>query len=271
MKRNNFAFFVLFLISLFFIVARRNCIVKNISNTIYFLSYSVFNLTDRVFCSFENFIKNKKSIIDLYDENVFYKQKNQKLICKLFNYSIIVGEYNELLRALKLEKIKNTMPVFARVLIRNSNEWCKCFTINKGKKDGLYNGLPVLMFCKKKDKLCVAGKIVKTHAFSSEVELITNKSYFLPVKINGVNCLSEGTNSHSLKISYIPNNISIDVGDEVVTSGLSSVFFENTLVAVVTNTFRKNLNDDFKTVSANVFFDLDTICKVIVFVPEIKI
>ena len=205
-------------------------------------------------------------------ENIAYKRKNRELTDKLRNYDTMVKEYNNLSKLLKLTKVKNTVSLFARISIRDPNKWYRWFIINKGQNDGLYNELPVLMFNKKKDMLCAVGRIVETYRSSSKVALITNAAYALPVEIKdkGVNCLAEGFDSNLLRITYIPRDVDVKAGDEIVVSELSSVFQKDTPVGIITDVSEKS-SVDFKTATAKVFFDVDTIYEAVILVPEIKI
>jgi rod shape-determining protein MreC len=272
-KYENIIFLILLLISFSFIIGRFTSTVRLIKNLIYCFSYSNLNLTNYIFYPSGNFTNDIKSIIYMRYENIAYKQKNRELTDKLRNYDTMLREYNNLSKLLKLTKVKNTVSLFARISIRDPNKWYRWFIINKGQKDGLYNELPVLMFNKKKDTLCAVGRIVETYRSSSKVALITNAAYALPVEIKnkGVNCLAEGFDSNLLRITYIPRDADIKAGDEVVVSELSSVFQKDTPVGIITDISEKS-SVDFKTATAKVFFEIDTIYEaVIILIPEIKI
>ncbi|GMO67294.1 MAG: rod shape-determining protein MreC [Endomicrobiia bacterium] len=271
-KYENIIFLILLLISFSFIIGRFTSTIRLIKNLVYCFSYSNLSLTNYIFYHSENFTSNIKSIIYMRHENIAYKRKNRELTDKLRNYNTMVKEYDNLLKLLKLTKVKNTISVFARISIRDPNKWYRWFIINKGQKDGLYNELPVLMFNKKKDTLCAVGRIVETYGSSSKVALITNAVYALPVKIKdkGVNCLAEGFDSNFLRITYIPCDADVKAGDEVVVSELSSVFQKDIPVGIITNVSGKS-SVDFKTATAKVFFEIDTIYEAVILVPEMKI
>jgi len=271
-KYEDVIFLVLILVGFSFIIGKFTSTVRLIKNLVYCFSYSNLSLIDCVFQSSENFTNDIKSIIYMRHENIVYKQKNQELTDKLRNYDTIAKEYDNLSKLLKLTKVKNTVSVFARISIRDPDKWYRWFIINKGERDGLYNELPVLMFNKKKDTLCAVGRIVGTYRSSSKVALITNAAHALPVEIKnkGVNCLAEGFDSNLLRITYIPRDADVKVGDEVVVSELSSVFQKDTPVGVVTDVSEKS-SLDFKTATAKVFFEIDTIYEAIILVPKMKI
>ncbi|GHT43252.1 hypothetical protein AGMMS49921_10800 [Endomicrobiia bacterium] len=100
-------------------------------------------------------------MVNLRQENIAYKQKNQELIDKLRNYDAMSQEYENLSKLLKIKKISNTTFVFAKTSAREPCEWYRWLIIDKGEDNGLYNELSVVMFNKDNDTLCAVGEIMK--------------------------------------------------------------------------------------------------------------
>ncbi|MDR3274921.1 MAG: rod shape-determining protein MreC [Endomicrobium sp.] len=268
-KYGNIIFVVLLLLGFSFIIFRFTYPLKLVKTLIYYSVYPNINTADYIFCSVGDFADNIKSTIYVRQENIAYKQKNQELTDKLRNYDAIFKEYDDLSKFLKFNKIKNTVSVFARISVREPNEWYQWFIIDKGEKDGLYNELPVVMFNKKNGTLCSVGKIVETYKTSSKVVMITNSIYTLPVEIKNkdIICLAEGFNSDLLRIKYIPYGADVKPGDEIVVSALSAVFQKGIPVGIVVNV-SEDESTDFKTATAEVFFEKDTICQAIILIPQ---
>jgi rod shape-determining protein MreC len=239
-----------------------------IKNFVYYILYPNVSAANFILHSTEGVVGNIKSVVCTHQENIAYKQKNQELLDKLRNYSSMCKNYNDLVKLFKLNEVKNTRSVFAGISVREPGEWYQYFVLDKGKKDGLYNELPVLMFNKKKNALCAAGRIIETHKTSSKVVLITNSICALPVEVKGkgINCLAEGFNSNLLKITYIPKKAAVKSGDEIVVSGFSGTFHKDVPVGFVTDVSEDQLSD-FKTAIAKVFFDENIIHKAIILVP----
>jgi rod shape-determining protein MreC len=234
--------------------------------------YPNFDISNYIFRSFENLSDNIKAVVYLRQENIIYKRKNQELVDKLNNYSVISQEYENLLKLLKLTKTKDNVSIFAKISAREPSEWYQWMIIDKGKNDGLYNELPVAMFNKNYNTLCAVGRIIETYKTSSKVALITNSISMLPVEVKdkGIKCLAEGFGSNLLKITYIALEADIKSGDKIVVSELSSVFQKGMLVGTVKDVIKES-STDFKTAIAEVFFETNTIYDAIILIPRAEV
>jgi rod shape-determining protein MreC len=209
-------------------------------------------------------------MVFLRQENLAYKQRNQELEDRIRNDDIIAEEYDELSKLLDLKKIENTKSIFANISAREPGEWYQWLIIDKGKNANLRKDLPVLIFNKNKCALCAMGKIVEVYKSSAKVSLITNSICELPVEIKnkGISCLLEGINSNLIKITYIPSNSDVKPGDEIVISELSSVFPKGILVGVIKEVMAKPSYVDFKTATAEIYFDSNVIYNAVILVPQ---
>jgi rod shape-determining protein MreC len=262
-------FVFLFSICLFFLIYRSNCYVKYIGNIVYKVVYSSYNIFDYSFNNISNFIKYIIKINKLQNENIFYKHKNIELVNKLYNCELINNKYYEIKEILDLkEKYKKEKIVFANVFIKNPRELYKYIIIDKGMDDGLYKDLPVVYVNKHDLSLSVVGRISEAYKKVSKVILITNQKYVLPVEIKNkkIDCLSNGLNSNLLKISYIPIELDIKEGDEIIVSEFSS-FFKKGLKVGLIQKILKFKTENFKTAIINVNFNINNIHNVIVLLP----
>ena len=267
-RYTNIVFSVLLIIGFVFIAVRLTPPVRLIKNFVYYAAYPNVLAANQIFQAAGDFAQNIKSMVYVRQENIFYKQKNQELSDKLRNYYEMKEQYEHLTDLFAVQKIKNTKSVFAKVTVREPNEWYQWLIINKGSGDGLYNGLPVGAVMKD-GRLCAAGRIVETNAFSSKIALITNVLSSVPVRIKGknINCLAEGFNSNLIKISYIPINADIDVGDEIEVSPLSSVFAQGMPVGKIIGVLKQQTTD-FKTAIAEVLFESEALYEAVILVPQ---
>ncbi|GHT49665.1 hypothetical protein AGMMS49990_00770 [Endomicrobiia bacterium] len=269
-RNSNIVFAVLILISFFFIIGKISAPVNFVKNLVYHIAYPNLDVANYIFCCSDEVGDNTKTMANLRQENIAYKQKNQELIDKLRNYDAMSQEYENLSKLLKIKKINNITFVFAKTSAREPCEWYRWLIIDKGEDDGLYNELSVVMFNKDNDTLCAVGKIIETYKTSSKVMLVTNSFYTLPVEIKnkGVNCLAKGFDSNLLRITYIPQGVDIKRGDEVVVSELSSAFQRGMRVGVI-----KDVTDEKSTCSqtatAEVSFGSNNLYNAIILVPQV--
>ncbi len=93
--------------------------------------------------------------------------------------------------------------------------------VNKGQRDGVFLGQPVL------DASGVMGQVTGAYPFASRVVLITDPSHAIPVQINrnGLRAVATGRGlGMLLQLEHLPHNADVRQGDLLVTSGLGGRF-----------------------------------------------
>lgn len=109
----------------------------------------------------------------------------------------------------------------AQLLAVATNQFSQQIIIDKGNKDGVFVGQPVL------DAYGIMGQIVETGMFASRVMLITDSRSAIPVQIqrNGIRAIAAGDSRHnSLRLRYIADTEDIKEGDILITSGLDRIY-----------------------------------------------
>jgi len=127
------------------------------------------------------------------------------------------------MRLRKLLQLKTQVggPVqIAEVVGRGPSPFLQALFINKGRKDGLVRGMPVLQA----DGL--VGRLEKTSDHHAQVILLNDPGF-------AVDCLSQrsrvrgvwtGHPDGSCQIKYVSRNDDIQTGDTIITSGLDELF-----------------------------------------------
>lgn len=158
---------------------------------------------------------------ELLRENQRLRQEHLLMSAKLQRYSMLVEE-NKRLR----ELLDSSMRLSERVLVAELVEvelapFRQQVVINKGARDGVYNGQPVM------DASGIMGQVIHVGPFSSNVLLITDPDHALPVQVNrnGLRAIAVGTGQDDrLLLEHLPTNSDIRKGDLIVTSGLGRRF-----------------------------------------------
>ncbi|WP_374052393.1 rod shape-determining protein MreC [Xenorhabdus taiwanensis] len=104
--------------------------------------------------------------------------------------------------------------------------------IDKGAKDGVYEGQPVI------SDRGVVGQVTAVSQLSSRILLICDPSHAIPVQVlrNDIRVIAGGTGcTDDLLLEPLPSDTDIRVGDVLVTSGLGGRFPEGYPVAVVSS------------------------------------
>lgn len=136
--------------------------------------------------------------------------------------------------------------IISRVIFINTDPWIHQIVVNKGTKNDVYVGQPVIT-----DE-GIVGQVIAVNKFSSRVLLIYDANHALPVQIKRNNTrmilIGRGYNDMSL-YAECSIEINICIGDILVTSGLDGRFPEGYPVAIVSNILI-NKEQDFMTVYA---------------------
>jgi rod shape-determining protein MreC len=144
----------------------------------------------------------------------------------------VLESENERLRSLLASSFKlHDRVIIAELLAVDLQPFRHTVVINKGQREGAYDGQPIV------DANGIMGQIVHTGPFSSTVLLITDPTHAIPVQVNrnGLRAIAVGTGqSHTLQLEYLPNNADIEKGDLIVSSGLGSRFPAGYPVGTVT-------------------------------------
>ncbi len=118
----------------------------------------------------------------------------------------------------------------ATVIGRDPSPFLKYVLINIGSNDGVRPGMPVVT-----DKGLV-GRIDAVIAQAARVQLITDSASVVNVRLQNAatNAILRGSLGGSLMLDMIAQDVNVQVGDVVLTSGLGGTYPPNLLVGQVT-------------------------------------
>lgn len=141
--------------------------------------------------------------------------------------SSLEKEIQELKSQLDLNRtLTEYEPINATVLSRNKSYWFNTITIDKGKKSGIEKNMAVIT------KNGLIGKISNLSEYSSEVKLITSNDTKFKVSVsiktneqdNYAILNGYDKNTGLIELSGIDKTTNINIGDNVLTSGLGELF-----------------------------------------------
>src|SRR5689334_4951768 len=122
--------------------------------------------------------------------------------------------------------------MLAEVLYTARNPFTRKVVIDKGLKDSVAPGMPVI------DGEGVVGQVTNVGTFTSEVTLVTEKDQSVPVMLvrNGLRAIAVGSGKDgSIDVPFMPVSADIQNGDVFVTSGIDGTYPPGLLVAQVTS------------------------------------
>lgn len=188
--------------------------------------------------SISDVIDNFFSLKDVLEENKILKSSVEKIESLETENIELKQEINKLKEELNIEYVLSEYDYLnATVISRNSFYWYNNLTIDKGKNNGIEEGMVVI------NSTGLIGKIVNVSTFSSDVKLITTNDTNNKISVaitNGNNKLVGLINTYNyeegyLKVGGISNTETVNVGDYVYTSGLGGVFPSGILIGKVEN------------------------------------
>jgi rod shape-determining protein MreC len=160
-------------------------------------------------------------LIDAQQENDRLKKRLLQLTQENLQLKEMTLAHERLLKLLHLKSDPARPIVVAEVVGRSPSPFLKSFFINKGRKDGLTRGMPVLL------PGGVVGRLEKTSGHYSQVLLLNDPNF-------AIDCLSERTRARGIltgipgqencQIKYMARTEDIKPGDVVITSGLDQLF-----------------------------------------------
>ncbi len=139
-------------------------------------------------------------------------------------------------RLLAFQRRLPSQAVSAEVTGRDATAWFQSLTLNKGERDGIQNGMPVLA------PEGVVGLISKTSPHASRVLLLTdpNSGVDVLVQRTRIRGIVSGLLEKGAILKYVKRADDVQVGDRVVTSGLDGIFPKGVSVGKVTRVSRKD-------------------------------
>ncbi len=140
------------------------------------------------------------------------------------------GRYERLARFREKQAFSS---ISAVVIARDPANWNSSLMVNRGKSDGIRPGMAVI------NGDGVVGKVAEVAKDVSKVILVNDPGFSVAVldRRSRESALVTGSLSGKCRMSYLPERADIEVGDEIITSKLSTDFPEDVLIGVVTQVF----------------------------------
>ncbi len=154
-------------------------------------------------------------------ENEALRQKQLQAAKDLLTLDALAGENGQLRRLLDARERLPRKSMFAEILYSSRDPFSHRVVIDKGGKDGIQAGLPVV------DDVGVIGQVTRVYPLLAEVTLITDKDHAIPVQVvrNGLRAVAYGAgDGATLDLRFMAANADILNGDVLVTSGIDGTY-----------------------------------------------
>lgn len=188
--------------------------------------HKAFFLNNTIYLPFINTLNKIENLFNVEKKNRFLENQLAQEVVKTY---LLEQE----LENLEDERIiPQDLPVdylLADIIGYRGNFEERLFVINKGKKDGIRNGYPVIT------EKGIVGKILTTSWNFAVVLPYTHSTFSLGVKLkrNDLQGILKSDINGKTNMTLIPLGSDIVKGDEVISSNLSSIFPEGFKVGTV--------------------------------------
>ena len=202
---------------------------------------------------------------DLADENARFKQQHLIDSGKLQQLSALTIENEHLRNLLEATQKNKSKTILAEIRSVPRDPFNLTVILDKGLQNGAQNGQVIV------DHLGVIGQITHAYPWSSEATLITDKDHSIPVQIlrNGLRSVASGTGKYkTLELNYMANNVDIQEGDQIVTSGIGGVYPSGLPVALVSK-IKRDISSAFAYIICTTIAGVDRNKQVLILSPQL--
>ena len=180
----------------------------------------------------------------LYEDYNIVKKKLKKIESKKYNIEFLIAENNKLKKTLE-DVSYSSDEQHAKVLIDKESPFLRSIIINKGTKHNITKGMTIL-----NDNYLV-GKVVEVNFSTARVLLLSDLNSKTPVTIEpgSIQAILSGTGKNNGTIQYAKENLPINVGSIVFTSGAGGLFKEGIPIGKIAEINNKKVIDFFSDFS----------------------
>ena len=171
------------------------------------------------------------ALVGIQDENQQLKAENEQLRMQLQQQDEAIREAARLRAFLGVTEWGIGKTVAARVIGRDPSRYLQTVTIDKGRADGVRPNDSVIT------PDGVVGRVLSVATRSAVVQLVTDAQSEVAAMLreSRIQALFKGTGGRDLELDYIEDDDGIEVGAEIITSGLDQIHPKGLPLAVISS------------------------------------
>ena len=180
----------------------------------------------------------------LYEDYNTVKKKLKKVESQKYNVDFLKAENNKLKKTLE-DVSYSSDEQLAKVLIDKESPFLRSIIINKGTKHNIKKGMTIL------NDSYLVGKVVEVNFSTARVLLLSDLNSKTPVIIEpgSIQAILSGTGKNNGTIQYTKEDIPVNKGSIVFTSGSGGLFKEGIPVGKITEINNKKIINFFSDFS----------------------
>ena len=236
-RGNRLAYFIVcVLLCVGLIAASRAGILAPVEGIISVPINAVSGFFNRVALRISTTAADLADIQSLRQRNADLEEALAQFQSELVDLREIASDYNRLTDLLDYtSSVQNQQFVTADVVGFDSNNAMRTISINRGARDGIATGMPVVT------RQGLVGRIIDVSANASRVLLINDPTSAVSARLQTSRALGDidgsviGLTSGNLRMTLIPLDAGVQEGDLVMTSGLGGNFPADIVIGQVTS------------------------------------
>jgi rod shape-determining protein MreC len=201
-------------------------------------------------------------LVSVAEDNVRLREQAQQTMALQHRNEELIQTTERLGRLLSLSRGLQRPAVAAQVVGKDPSPWFQTVLVDKGLKDGVDIGYPVI------NPEGIVGLVVETGSHSAKVMLITdpNSAVDAVLQKSRARAIIKGGTSGYCVLHYVLRKHTVEIGDSVISSGMDGVFPKGLPIGQVLEISNKE-SGIFQDVSVMPYVDFERLEEVLIVPP----
>jgi rod shape-determining protein MreC len=162
-------------------------------------------------------------------ENIELREKNDQMLGELNELRERAAEFETLRTQFALPSHAQYRTLAANVIARNSSNWFRRLTLDRGTLDGVKLNMPIM------NSGGIVGRIIAVGPNFSVVQVITDKQAGVGAMLQNSRAMGEvrGLDNSRCELQNVSTAVNVQEGESVVTTGLDRIYPKGLLIGTV--------------------------------------
>jgi rod shape-determining protein MreC len=220
LQRFAFLFLVLAAFGIMLLSKAETIVVEKVSTVVVDVFAPIMDVLSRPAAAVNEAVKTVRGLADLRGENIRLTRENERLLVWQEAARRLASQNQALQSLLDFKPGPKSQSIATRVIADSGGAFVRSVVVNAGDRDGVRKGQAAV------SGAGLVGRVATAGYRSARILLITDINSRVPVLIESSRdrAILSGDNSGMPRLTFLPANASIKLGDRVVTSGHGGVF-----------------------------------------------